>query len=58
VSYLHALLGEKEEALVALAKACDGREFLLPFVSVDPVFDNRRAEPRFQAVLRRMGLVK
>jgi len=28
---------------------------LLPFVNTDPVFDHLRVEPRFQALLHRMG---
>jgi DNA-binding winged helix-turn-helix (wHTH) protein/TolB-like protein/Tfp pilus assembly protein PilF len=54
--HYHALLDEKEEALDALEKAYQGHEFMLPFVNVDPVFDDLRSEPRFQAVSRRMGL--
>lgn len=54
--HYHTLLGEKEAALDALEKSYDAREFLLPFVNVDPVYDPLRSEPRFQAVMRRMGL--
>ena len=52
----YALLGDKEQALAGLEKSYEARDFLLPFVNTDPVFDNLRAEPRYQAVLRRMGL--
>jgi hypothetical protein len=30
----------------------------MPYVSVDPIFDILRAEPRFQDILRRMNLPK
>ena len=50
------LLGEKERALPWLEKSYENKDFLLPFVNVDPVFDDLRSEPRFQAVLSRMGL--
>ena len=52
----HALLGEKEKALEYLEKSYENHEFLLPFVNVDPFFDDLRSDPRFQAVFRRMGL--
>ncbi len=51
----YALLGDKEQALAGLEKSYEARDFLLPFVNTDPVFDNLRAEPRFQAILHRMG---
>jgi hypothetical protein len=28
----------------------------MPFISCNPIFDSLRAEPRFQALLRRMHL--
>jgi TolB-like protein/DNA-binding winged helix-turn-helix (wHTH) protein/Tfp pilus assembly protein PilF len=52
----YALLGEKEHALDALEKSYENRDFMLPFVNVDPIYDGLRSEPRFQAVMRRMGL--
>jgi len=47
-----ALLSDKEQGLTWLEKACENRDFLLPFANVDPIFDDLRAEPRFKAVLR------
>ena len=52
----YSLLGEKEKALDALEKSWENREFMLPFVNVDPLFDSLRSEPRFQEVFRQMGL--
>ena len=52
----HAKLGDKEKALEWLEKSYESHNFMLPFANVDPMFDNLRAEPRFQAVFRRMGL--
>jgi DNA-binding winged helix-turn-helix (wHTH) protein/TolB-like protein/Flp pilus assembly protein TadD len=54
----YTLLGEKEKALEALEKSCESRDFMLPFVHVDPLYDELRAEPRFQAVIRRLGLAR
>jgi DNA-binding winged helix-turn-helix (wHTH) protein/TolB-like protein len=54
----YALLGEKEKALDALEKSYENRDFMLPFVNVDPLYDTLRSEPRFKAVFRRMGLLQ
>ena len=51
----YALLGDKEQALAGLEKSYEARDFLLPFVNTDPVFDDLRAEPRFQAIVHRLG---
>lgn len=53
---LYVLLGEKERALPWLERSYENKDFMLPFVNVDPVFDDLRSEPRFQAVLSRLGL--
>ena len=55
LSKYYARLGDKEQALARLEKSYEARDFLLPFVNTDPVFDDLRAEPRFQAILHRMG---
>jgi tetratricopeptide (TPR) repeat protein len=52
----YALLDEREQALSWLEKACESHLFLVPFIAVDPIFDQLRPEPRFQSLLRRMGL--
>jgi tetratricopeptide (TPR) repeat protein len=51
----YARLGDKEQALAGLEKSYAAKDFLLPFVHTDPVFDDLRAEPRFQSLLHRMG---
>lgn len=52
----YALLGDREQALSWLEKSCENKDFLLAFVKAEPIFDELRSEPRYQAVLRRMGL--
>lgn len=56
LSKFYARLGDREQALAGLEKSYEARDFLMPFVNTDPVFDDLRAEPRFQAILHRMGL--
>ena len=53
---IYAFLGEREKALACLEKAHEGKGFLSAFVKVDPVFNSLRGEPRYQAVLKNMGL--
>lgn len=56
VAKSYALLGEKGLALDWIEKSLANRDFLLPFVNTDPIFDELRTEPRYQSVLQRMGL--
>lgn len=47
-------LGNQEQALTELERAYDERSWLVALVKVDPLLDELRAHPRFQALLRRM----
>ncbi|HXI88610.1 MAG TPA: tetratricopeptide repeat protein [Blastocatellia bacterium] len=58
VAKSYARLGDKEQALGWLEKSCESKDFLLPFVNADPIFDELRSEARFQAVLHRMELAR
>ena len=49
-------LGEDPNALDALERALELHAQMLPSVAVDPRYAPLRDEPRFRAVLRRMGL--
>ncbi len=53
---LYARLDEREQALHWLEKACDERSARIIWVGVNPIFDALRNEPRFTALLQRMGL--
>jgi TolB-like protein/Flp pilus assembly protein TadD len=52
---VHMGLGNKEQALNYLAKAYEERSFIAPGMA-DDRWDVLRSEPRFQDILRRMGL--
>lgn len=56
VASIYAALGDKEEALAQLQKAYEERSFYLTWLAVDPQLDSLRSDPRFQDLLRRLGL--
>jgi serine/threonine-protein kinase len=51
-----AALGEKDQALTWLDKAYDERADAMVFLKVEPRYDTLREEPRFQDLMRRVGL--
>jgi DNA-binding winged helix-turn-helix (wHTH) protein/tetratricopeptide (TPR) repeat protein len=53
---LYAGLGEKAQALAWLERACLERSSSLVLLAVEPLLSELRAEPRFQDVLRQIGL--
>jgi serine/threonine-protein kinase len=56
VALVHNGLGEQNEALFWLEKACEERDVRLTFLKVDPKWDSFRSNSRFAAVLKRIGL--
>jgi hypothetical protein len=58
--YLFAIvqigLGDKDEAFRILSKAVDEKSDELLFIRVDPALDTLRSDPRFHALLKRMGI--
>jgi DNA-binding winged helix-turn-helix (wHTH) protein/TolB-like protein/Tfp pilus assembly protein PilF len=53
---LYAQLGEKGKAFVALEKAYEIRELGITFTQVEPRLDRLRSDPRFDELVRRVGL--
>ena len=49
-------LGEKEQALSLLERAYAQHDLQLQYLGVDPHFDSLRSEPRFQELIRKVGL--
>jgi len=56
IAMLCSVLGEKDEAFAWMEKACENREVRLCRLKVDPRWDSLRSDPRFVAILKRMGL--
>jgi serine/threonine-protein kinase len=53
---IHVGLGNVDEALRWLNKGCDAREVWMPYVKHQPYFRTLRGDPRFDNILRRIGL--
>ncbi len=49
-------LGEKENTLDWLEKSYQDQESACWYLKVDPIYDSVRNEPRFQAILKKIGL--
>ena len=54
---LYAGIGDKELALTWLEKAYEERADGLTWLNVDPMLDDLKPNPRFQALLRKIGLI-
>ena len=57
IASLYALSGEKDKAFEWLNKAYDERDGMdIALLKCDPAYKNMHGDPRFAAMLRRMGL--
>jgi TolB-like protein/DNA-binding winged helix-turn-helix (wHTH) protein/Tfp pilus assembly protein PilF len=56
IAWAYAGLGDKDQALAWLEKAYAQHSNELTALKVDPGYDNLRSDPRFQTLLRRVGL--
>jgi TolB-like protein/DNA-binding winged helix-turn-helix (wHTH) protein/Flp pilus assembly protein TadD len=56
LALVHVGLGMNDEAFAWLDKAYDDRSSRLVFIAVDPRLDALRTDPRFDDLLRRLGL--
>ncbi len=55
IAQIHLGLGDKQKALDHLERSFDQREALLVFLKVEPRWDELHSEPRFIALMKRMG---
>ncbi len=56
LAILYLALGDKEAALSLLEKAFDEHDIQLIYINVDAHYDGLRNEPRFQEIVRKVGL--
>ena len=56
LAVLYAALSEREQAFASLEQAYAAHDLQLQFLGVDPPFDSLRSDPRFQDLVRRVGL--
>jgi hypothetical protein len=55
IALIYSALGDKDQAFAWLEKAVEHRN-LVVFLKQDPKCDSLRADPRFGALFRRVGL--
>jgi predicted Zn-dependent protease len=53
---IHANLGDPDAAFRELDRAIQERSFSIPLLTIEPMFAPLRADPRWQPLLRRVGL--
>jgi tetratricopeptide (TPR) repeat protein len=58
IAWLYFALGENDQGFIQLDRAFEARDPWLTLVKVDPVFDNVRSDPRYIAMLKKIGLDK
>ena len=56
LAYIYTAQGRTADALDQFERAFDERDFTLVWLTVDPRVDSLRKEPRFQAILQKIGL--
>ncbi len=56
IALVNVGLGEKDQAMEWLNKAYEERSGLLVYLKAESMFDSLRADPRFQDLVRRVGL--
>jgi eukaryotic-like serine/threonine-protein kinase len=56
MAYIHTRLAENEQAFAWLERAYEEHDMWLTTLKVEPKWDSLRSDPRFQDLLRRVGL--
>ena len=55
-AFTYSSLGNKDRAFAWLDKAVEQRDWCIPFLRRDNVWNPLRSDPRFKSLLRRVGL--
>ena len=56
IAVVYGFLGEKDSAFEWLERACDDRSAFMVYLKVDPRLDPLRSDPRFDRMVRRVGI--
>jgi DNA-binding winged helix-turn-helix (wHTH) protein/Tfp pilus assembly protein PilF len=56
IAGVYAALGDANNSIEWLDKACSEHAGALVYLNIDPVYDRMRRDPRFQAIVRRVNL--
>jgi TolB-like protein/DNA-binding winged helix-turn-helix (wHTH) protein/Tfp pilus assembly protein PilF len=56
LAHAYAGMGDHDKAIFYLERAYRNRSNILTIINVEPIFDSLHADPRFQDLLRRVGL--
>jgi TolB-like protein/DNA-binding winged helix-turn-helix (wHTH) protein len=56
IALIYAGLGEKDHAFSWLEQGYEQRAFQMQWIKLEPRWDSLRSDPRFQALIRRVGL--
>ncbi len=56
LAMIHIGLGEADQAFAALERAFEARDWQMALLNVEPLFDTVRPDPRFAALVERVGL--
>ena len=56
LAVIHLGLGETDQAFEWLDKALEARDWQMVLLNVEPLFDGVRSDPRFAALVERVGL--
>ena len=57
IAMIHAALNETDHAFAWMERALEERSVWLGYLNVEPQWDSLRSDPRFQGLLRRIGLL-
>ncbi len=56
IAQIYAGLDERDQAFAWLDKGYEERSFQMQFIKIEPRWDSLRSDPRFQNLMRRVGL--
>ncbi len=56
LAQIYAALGDKQQAMKWLQSSYDERAVWMEYLNEDPILDSLRSQPRFQELVRQMGL--